>query len=137
MLKSKRILLARGNSYLENAVSGIIVDSLFRRGYSVTVLDVKSLVNEDPNVYRASIIFNGVISSRLFEPVAGYTSNFKDRESNILICTAYGERWDGKKVEPDAVTAATKSLDPAEVTAKVLKNIYDILGKGPSPGSVR
>jgi hypothetical protein len=126
--KSNKILLAKGNTFLEDLVAKIVKDTLTARGFSVKVIDTKYIADEQPAVYRVSIVFSGIKGDHLFDPVSRYATGFKDQKSNLLICTAYGDRWDSKKLAVDAVTAATKTLDPDEVAANLLKNIYSIIG---------
>lgn len=126
-VKSNKILLAKKGSYLENAVSRIIVDSLSSRGFIVNIIDVKSLADQDPNQYRASIIFSGIEGSRLFEPVTQYKSNLSLSRSNILICRVNGELWDDGKQGVDAVAAATRIFDPPTIALKILRKTYLVI----------
>jgi hypothetical protein len=121
------ILIAKGESYLENTVASMIADSL--TGYTVRTIPLQDLVNQNRKDFRAVVLFNAVKGNQINSTINKYiktTENYGTR-SNLLICTAYGEKWNGKESVQDAVTTATKTLNPELVASRVLANIRLIL----------
>ncbi len=124
------VLIAMGTSYLEQAVSAIVKDSLQSRGYQVTIVNIKTLGRQNRRRYRAVILFNAVKSSQL-TPVARKFVRSQEGpggESNMLICDVDGEAWKGEREEVDAVASATVKMRPQEVAARVLTNFDAITG---------
>lgn len=123
----QKILIAKGDSYLENTVAAMIADSL--TGYTVTTIPLQDLVNQSRKEFRAVVLFNAVKRDQINSTINKYiktTENYGTR-SNLLICTAYGKKWNGKEPGQDAVTTATKTQNPGLVASRVLANIRLIL----------
>jgi hypothetical protein len=123
----KRVLLVKEDSYLETAVGKILIDSLTRKGFSIKTINPKSLKNENSGAYRAIILFNAIKSSGLISPVRQLMNATSGAQTNVLISTIYGEPWDKNKHSEDAVAAATKSLNPELVAAKLLAHFNMII----------
>ncbi len=124
------VLIAMGTSYLEQAVSAIVKDSLQARGYQVTIVNIKTLGRQNRRKYRAAILFNAVKSSEL-TPVARKFVRSQEgpgAESNLLICDVDGEAWNGERQGVNAVASATVKMRPEEVAARVLMNFDAITG---------
>lgn len=138
--QSRVVLIAKGNSYLENAVTGIISDSLSRRLIKVRTSDLKSLKNAIPSTYNVVVIFNAVAASKLVTPVRNFIERSgdpgKNPTSNVLICTVYGNRWDPENAPVDGVAGATQTLNIKAVANKVLNLIYTSLNINTNPGGV-
>jgi hypothetical protein len=119
---SMNVLIVKGNSYLENTVTKIVQDSLSRLGFSVNSVPLKKLGSENPANYKAIIVFSAIKVSGQLDPLVKKFIDTKsnDPSSNVMICTVYGERWGGARVKTDAVSAATKTLNPAAVAAKIV-----------------
>ena len=86
-------------------------------------------MNQNRTDFRAVVLFNAVKRNQINSAINKYiktTENYGTR-SNLLICTAYGEMWKGKETVQDAVTTATKTLNPELVASRVLANIRSIL----------
>jgi menaquinone-dependent protoporphyrinogen IX oxidase len=120
-----KILIAKGDSYLEKTVASLIVDSLSETGCIVKIITVQDLNKQNRQDYAAIILFNAIKRDRINSAVNKYiktTENY-GTQSNLLICTVYGEKWQGKEPAVNAVTSATKTLKPEIVAARVLSNI--------------
>ena len=128
-LPSRDVLLVKGTSWLENAVARVLCDSLDKKGFYVTVIQTASLGNRNPSNFCATIIFNGIKGSGLSGPVKEYTRTLGQTPSNVLICTVYGERWNGGNARVDAVAAATRSLNPASVASRILAAFSSLAGE--------
>jgi hypothetical protein len=120
------VLIVQKDSYLENAVSAIVKDSLSARGFSIKIISPESLKDEKPTNYRATIIMSAIQSSKIRGVVRSYARALDAEQSNILIFSVYGEEWKTNKVIGDAVAGATKKLNPANVAAKILERIDSI-----------
>jgi hypothetical protein len=114
------VLIAKGNSYLENAVARIVVDSLQRKGVRVKIVSVKTIRSYDPRAYRAAVIFSGVRSGRTADSVREFVLRSSDPNSKILISTVYGEPWQDGGQSGDAVAAATRTLRPETIAVRIL-----------------
>jgi menaquinone-dependent protoporphyrinogen IX oxidase len=120
---SVRILIAKGHSYLENTVAALIADSLPE--YTVTAIPLQELAQQNRQDYEVIVLFNAIHRDRINSAVDKYiktTENY-GTHSNLLICTVFGEKWKGKEIAMDAVTTATKTLNPETVASRVLANI--------------
>jgi hypothetical protein len=120
-----RILIAKGNSYMENTVAALISDSLPSPAYSVTAIPLQDLPKQNRQDFSVIVLFNAIKRDQINSAVNKYiktTENYGTR-SNLLICTVYGERWKGKEAAEDAITTATKTLNPGSVASRVLANI--------------
>lgn len=123
----KEILLAKGSSILENEVARIVTDSLHQRGLSVKIVHTDTLARENTDSFRVSVIFNAMKSGKFVEPARRFLQDHDIRKTNILLFTVYGELYDSPRPAVDAVTAATTSLNPWEISEKILKSVYAIL----------
>jgi hypothetical protein len=127
--QARSVLIAKGNSYLENAVTGIIMDSLLRRSVNGHTIDLKTLKTVTPGKYDAVVIFNAVKSSKLPRSVQMFIKRTpapgKNPTSNVLICTVRGNRWNPETPPVDGVAGATQTLNINEVAGNVLKLIYN------------
>ena len=119
----KRVLLVKDDSYLENAVGKIVIDSLTQKGFYVRTVRPNSLESENPGTYRITIVFNGVKSSDLTAAIKNYADAMGRAKSNLLISTVFGDAWEKNKGTVDAIAAATKSLNPQAVADKILANV--------------
>jgi menaquinone-dependent protoporphyrinogen IX oxidase len=120
-----KILIAQGESYLEKTVSSLIADSLSKTGCAVKIIALQDLNKQNRQDYSAIILFSAIKHDRINSAVNKYiktTENY-GTQSNLLICTVYGEKWQGKEPAVNAVTSATKTLKPENVAARVLSNI--------------
>jgi hypothetical protein len=124
-----RILVAKGNSYMENEVAAIVKDSLTGRGYEVVTVPLKQLSGQNPREFKAAIIFHSVKSSGLSPAAKEYArlSEQYGTQSNLLVCNVLGEKWEKKDQEEASVTSATKTLKPKTVASKILSNLSSIL----------
>jgi len=123
---SRTVLIAKNDSYLENAVSAILGDSLSLRGFSIKIISLEFLEKERSGNYRATIVMNAIQSSKEQSVVRAYTRALGADQSKILVFTVYGEEWKTGKVVGDAVTGATKTLNPAAIAEKILGRIEAI-----------
>jgi menaquinone-dependent protoporphyrinogen IX oxidase len=124
-----RILLAKGNSYMENEVAAIVKDSLTDRGCEVVIVPLKQLNGQNPREFKATILFHSVKSSGL-SPAAKEFVKLNEEygtQSNLLVCNVLGEKWENKDQEEASVTSATKTLKPSAVASKILANLSSIL----------
>jgi len=121
------VVIVKGNSYLEDLVTKIIIDSLSRRRVDVSTIDLKNLNNAVPAKYGTVVVFNAVKSSKLTRPVRKFIDQGADVYGNpaskVLICTVHGNLWNPKNATVDAVTGATKTLDPKGIALNILKMI--------------
>jgi hypothetical protein len=128
----KAILIAKGNSFLEEAVTKIIIDNFKSKGFRIKVSDIKELNAVVRKDYSVVLVFNAVKSSELAAPVKKFFSGIMDKEGNaeskILICSVYGELWDPKKAGVDAVTGPTRTLNPAVISEKIIQKIDAVFG---------
>lgn len=116
----KNVLIVKNDTYLENAVSKIIADSLAQKGFTVKIVSLESLKDEQPGAYGASIIFSAIRSSKMSPIVRSYARALGATQSNIMVCTVYGGQWMSDQTKADAVAAATKTLNPAEVAGRII-----------------
>jgi hypothetical protein len=116
----KTVLIVKSNSYMENEVSRILCDSLSVKGFSIKTVSPESIKKERAGSYRASIIFNAIHSSKISRVVRSYARALSAERSNILIFTVTGESWKDGESKVDAVAGATKTLNPVEVSGKIL-----------------
>jgi hypothetical protein len=119
----KRVLLVKDDSYLENAVGKIVIDSLTQKGFFVRTVRPNSLESENPGTYRITIVFNGIKSSDLTAAIKNYADAMGRAKSNLLISTVFGDAWEKNNGTVDAIAAATKSLNPHAVAEKILANV--------------
>jgi hypothetical protein len=126
-----KILIAKGNSYLENSVAALISDSLLSSECAVTIIPLQDLEKQNRNDYKVIILFNAIKRDRINSTINKYIKSTENygTYSNLLICTVYGEKWKGKEAAMDAVTTATKTLNPELVASRVLGNIRLVLQK--------
>jgi hypothetical protein len=126
----ERVLVVMGNSYMEKAVSSIVKDSLTARGYGVDIVSKRKLNSQDKLNYRAVILFSAILAADLAEDAKKLIRSQEGagRESNLLICTTYGEKWDTQKQNVSAVASATKTLKPEIVARKILSNFDALTG---------
>jgi hypothetical protein len=122
----KTVLIVKNDSYLENTVSAILKDSLSAQGYVIKMIPPASLTSEQPSNYRATFIMNAIKASKVSGIVRSYVRSQVSENSNILICTVYGEEWKSGLKRSDAVTSATTTLSPAGVAAKILSSFEKI-----------
>ncbi|MBN1128233.1 MAG: hypothetical protein JXA71_04570 [Chitinispirillaceae bacterium] len=132
------VLIAKGDSYLENAVTTMIVEKLSGRAITVVTVDLKTLSTTVPAEYGAVVVFNAVKSSRLNRSVRKFLHRFtatnRSLESNMLICTVHGNLWNSENSTVDAVAGATKTLDPPVVANRIVKRIDEVLAAIEIPG---
>jgi DNA-binding response OmpR family regulator len=121
-----KVLIVHENSYLENAVTAILSDSLSLRGFAIKTISSALLNNEQSESYAATIIFNAVKASGLSGEVRSFARTLATAQSNILICTVRGEEWKSGKLMTDAVAAATKTLNPGVIAARII-GLFDSL----------
>jgi hypothetical protein len=124
-----KILIAKGNTYLENTVAALISDSM--QECAVTTIPLEDLAKQNRSDYKIVLLFNAIKRDQINSTINKYiktTENYGTR-SNLLICTPYGEVWKGKESALDAVTTATKTLSPGNVASKVVANIRRFLQK--------
>jgi hypothetical protein len=121
------VVIAKGNSYLENVVTKIIIDSLHSKRIDVSTIDFKNLNDEVSAKCGTVVVFNAVKSSKLTRPVRKFIDKGADEygnpASNVLICTVHGNLWNPKNATVDAVTGATKTLDPKGIALIILNRI--------------
>jgi hypothetical protein len=120
---SRTVLIAKSDSYLENAVSAILSDSLSLRGFSIKLVSSESLEKERSGIYRAIIVMNAIQSSKLQNIERDFKRALGAQQSKILVFTVYGEEWKTGKIIGDAVAQATKKLNPAAIAAKILSRL--------------
>ena len=123
----QNVLIVNGGSYLENTVSSLVRDSLTQKGFTIKIIPLASLKSEQPSNYRATIIMNAVHTSKVAGIVRSYARSKGGERSNILICTVYGEEWKSGMTRIDAVTAATKTLNPAGVAVKIISAVLAVM----------
>jgi|GEM_PF-2659870 hypothetical protein len=126
-----KVLIATASSYLENAVSAIVKDSLRARGYEVTIADNGALAGLDRRRYRAVILFSAVKQSKLTRTASKFMRSQigPGEESNMLVCNVLGEPWDGADERVSGIASATKRVDPAEIAARVVANFDNVVGR--------
>lgn len=128
VVRSKRILIAKGTSILENEVARIVKDSLLKKGFSIKTVHIDTVAGENPDSFRVTLFFNAMKSMQLVEPAKQYQKNAIGRATKILICTVSGELWNLTNPGVDAITAPTEELKPVEVAGRILKSIDQIVG---------
>ena len=118
----RTVLIVKGDSYMENAVTKILKDSLGRQGVTVETARIKKLSSKNSADYTAIIVFSAIKASGQLDPVVRRYMETKgnDPTSNIMVCTVIGEKWSGAAEKEDAVSAATKTLNPVVVAAKIM-----------------
>lgn len=123
-----RVLIAMGESYTENAVSAIVKDSLEARGYQVSIVNIKTLADQDRRLFRVVILFSAVKENSLTPAAEKFvrSQSGPGRESNMLICDILGGTWSPGGNVIDAVAAATERVNPAETAQRILSNIDNV-----------
>jgi hypothetical protein len=126
-----KVLIAMGPSYLENAVSAIVKDSLQARGYEVTIVSNSVLGSQDRHRYRAFILFSAVRESKLTRTAQRLMRSQEGpgEASNMLVCDVLGEPWKGGHEEVSGVASATKRVKPEDIAARVVANFDSIFVK--------
>jgi hypothetical protein len=135
---SRAVLIVKGNSYLENAVTKVIIDSLSRKRIDVNTIDLKTLNNAATAKYRTVVVFDAVKSSKLTRPVREFvdqsTDEYGNPASNVLICTVHGNLWNPKNATVDAIAGATRTLNPKVIAYNILKRIDTVFSGGQQSG---
>jgi hypothetical protein len=116
------VLIVKGSSWLENAVALILTDSLKARGYKVISAPVSKINRQDPRIYKTFVIFRAIKSNETIAPVRKFLKSVNDDKHTILICTVYGNRWQGAEAPVDAVAEATTKLQPLVVANRLLES---------------
>lgn len=133
----KSVLIAKGQSYLENTVAQIVTDSLKVRGITIVTADLQSLQKMSSIQHNAILVFGAVKSSKLIGPVSKYIASLRDTKNqaaaNVLICTVYGDIWSPKKASVDAVTGPTQTLNPLSIAQKLIIQIDTVFGRIAQP----
>jgi len=126
-----RVLIAMGPSYLENAVSAIVKDSLRARGYEVAIVNNSVLGGQDRRLYRALILFSAVKESKLTRTAQKLMRSQEGpgEESNMLVCDVLGEPWKGGREAVSGVASATKRVKPEDIAVRVVANFDSIFVK--------
>lgn len=122
--KPKKVLIVKANTYLENMVAGALTDSLAKRGITVETISISKLDKKNQAEYSTIIVFSALKASGQLDPIIKRYISAKSSGpvSNIMICTVYGEKWAGiPRKTTDAVSAATKTLDPTVVANRILE----------------
>ena len=123
---SKTVLLVKGNSYWEKTVGTLVVEKLTARGFTVVVANIKNVSVQNPRMYAYTILFGAVETQKRLSPEARtYVTVNGGSLSNILIARVFGQAWNPKEKTVDAVTTATKSLDPEVVSDKIVTQVVD------------
>ncbi|OGS35581.1 MAG: hypothetical protein A2293_07485 [Elusimicrobia bacterium RIFOXYB2_FULL_49_7] len=126
---NKKVLLVKSSSDLEKKVAAAIADSLLARGYTLDIIPLDNLDKAEPKEYAATLVFSGVVATKLFEPVSRYADELMRQKRTVILCTLYGEQWDEGPSTLDAVTSATKAIDPAVVVGNILRNFDKTVNK--------
>jgi hypothetical protein len=123
----RKVLIVKGDSYLENAVTKILLDSLGRKNITVETARIKKWSNENSASYTAIIVFSAIKVSKQSDPLTRKYMSTKsnDPTSNVMVCTVYGEKWDNTSEKVDAVSAATKTLKPPFIASNIFSFIAD------------
>jgi hypothetical protein len=126
-----RVLIAMGPSYLENAVSAIVKDSLQARGYEVTIVSNSVLGAQDRRRYRAFILFSAVRESKLTRTAQKLmrSQDGPGQISNMLVCDVLGEPWKGGHEEMSGVASATQRVKPEDIAVRIVANFDSIFVK--------
>jgi hypothetical protein len=126
-----KVLISSGNSYMEKAVYSLVKDSLVARGYGVDIISNRKLTVQDRRNYFVIILFGAVRASDLTPDAKKFVRSQQGtgNESNLLICTIYGERWNTRKQDVNSVASATKTLKPDVVAGKILSNFNAIVAR--------
>jgi hypothetical protein len=128
--KSNTVLLLKGNSYLENAVAGIVVDSLKTRGIRVKITDYKNFSQVYAPTFLSTIVFHAIRTDKTLNPVVEkFYRDKTDNGSKILVFTVYGDKLNNPPESTDAITAATSTLKPNVVALRILRIFDASMGK--------
>ena len=123
----RSVLIIKGNSYLENAVAKILSDSLLNRGFQVKYGDVAHADRESAGKFTTTMIFNAIKKDQNIDPIVQrYIDSKNGGSSNILIFTVYGATNNSTSKEADAITAATKSLNPVVIAVRIMSTFNSI-----------
>jgi hypothetical protein len=128
-----RVLILKGNSYLENAVTKIISDSLHHHGFNLSTDDWKKAGHYPPSKYRAILIFSSIKANQTLDPqIEGYLDSKGVADAqNILVFSVHGRLWpDSTRTiySVDAITAATRTLDPIKISNQIVQQFYRTTG---------
>ena len=129
--KSKSVLIAKSNSWIENKVSAILTDSLVKIGYKVTILDIKAISGENASDYFITVVFDGVKSAKLVEPLNTYSNDVRVKKLNFFVFRITGDIHNLNS-NIDAFTAATKTIKPQMVAEKIIGTILKVSTKSDS-----
>lgn len=126
-----KVLIAIGPSYLENAVSAIVKDSLQARGYEVVIVNNSVLGAQDRRRYKAFILFSAARESKLTRAAQKLmrSQDGPGEASNMLVCDVLGEPWKGGHEEMSGVASATQRVKPEDIAARVVANFDSIFVK--------
>ena len=125
----KKILIAKGDSYLENTVAAMLIDSCASVDMSATAIALGGLDAANRQEYDVVVVFSAIKRGRISAEVNKYITTTKQygTHSNLLICNVFGENVGGRETSTDAVTTATKILSPEPIVSRILANIRLIL----------
>jgi hypothetical protein len=118
------VLIAKGNSALENAVCRILTDSLSALHYVVKVVNVATVNGVNPKQYAAVVLMHAVEAGEL-NPLARKLIERTpvDERDRILISTVHGEGWKSGEDQVSAVASATKSYKPVDIAARIMERL--------------
>jgi hypothetical protein len=108
-------------------VAKILSDSLLNRGFQVKYGDVAHADRESAGKFTTTMIFNAIKKDQNIDPIVQrYIDSKNGGSSNILIFTVYGATNNSTSKEADAITAATKSLNPVVIAVRIMSTFNSI-----------
>lgn len=101
------VLIAYDHSAFKAKAASQAASILASEGFSVTVIDVSRLLEQDPGKYGAMVLMAPLVAWRLDENVRAFIAGAGDRDRIVLVTTAGGPDWKAGIEGVDAVTEAS------------------------------
>ena len=115
------ILILKDSSRLEISVSRIIIDTLTKRGYHVKVAKLADASKENASLYKINIVFNAVKAGNEIDPrIRKFITSKGDTSSKVFLYTVYGNIFNKRGNDIDAITQATETLRPQIIANHIL-----------------
>ncbi len=121
-----RVLLASRTSGFKDALIAELRTSLAHDGASLKVIGIGQLGDVNAEQYDAMVVVGSCIAWGLDNNVQAFLDGQKDRSKIILLVTSGDGKWvpDGKKLDVDAVSSASRADEIETVAYEVLNRIH-------------
>jgi hypothetical protein len=130
-LSNNTVLIIKGGSDLENRVAKIVTDNLTRQSLKVELENLRNARRQESGKYLVVIVFNAIKKNNYIDRSIHTFLNARGMPNeNVLVFSVYGRTWPTAtdQQEPtDAITAATRTLNPSEVAQAVSQQVISTI----------